>query len=312
MPDYMTFGEIVDEVERLIKHFQSGQESMVKAVINMVYRELLNSDDLFPMHWAMEMVESHNAVSGPISVDSITKADPVVVTATAHGLVTGDIVSIYGLTEMTELNNRSFHFTRVDADSGSLQDLNTKVDIDSSAFVAAEATGGDCMVHRGITLSNQYRQVVSAGFHGYDPMDPITLEQIERDTNWWDAQNLSRPTRFFHKKTAEVTAASTEIDMLFWFPAADGSYDLRLWAERRPAKLSADADVPHLPPEYHYAIVAGAVTRLAESNVQVENAVVWPNIYAWNLNGVKADNRRWWRSHEYKTHQEKGRKPYLL
>jgi len=307
MADYLPYSELITETQLLVKDFQADQDNLVKAAINMAYWELLNCDDLYPLFFLLELLETHDAVAGPISVGGITKAEPPVITATGHGLVTGDLVSFYDLTEMTELNRRTCHFTKVDANSGNLQDLN-KVAIDGTAFDAAETTGG-YMIHRGVSPSDNFKKIISAGFHGHEPMDPISIEEIERDTNWWDPTNLTRPTRFLHKQTS---IAADAFDMILWYPGAGAAYDLRIWGERRPARMSADADIPSLPAQYHYAIVAGAVTRLAESQVQVNNAVVWPGIYTWNLNAVKAENRRWWKGQERKTYQEKGRKPYLL
>ena len=71
-----------------------------------------------------------------VSVSGITKANPGVVTATAHGYSNGDTVYFSRLTEMTELN-------------GTTQTVANKADntfeiIDTSGYGAAETTGGDC------------------------------------------------------------------------------------------------------------------------------------------------------------------------
>ena len=66
---------------------------------------------------------------------SATAANPINVNITAHGLLTGDEVEITGFTEMTEVNNRRFVATKVDANNFTLNGE------DGSGY-AAETTGG--------------------------------------------------------------------------------------------------------------------------------------------------------------------------
>lgn len=70
-----------------------------------------------------------------LTVASATNANPVVVTVTGHGLLTGDEVELTGFTEMTEVNDRRFIITKVDANSFSLNGE------DGSGYTA-ESTGG--------------------------------------------------------------------------------------------------------------------------------------------------------------------------
>jgi len=53
-------------------------------------------------------------------ITGITEADPGVVSDTAHGLSTGDVVRIEDVVGMTEVNDTEFQITRVDADSFSI------------------------------------------------------------------------------------------------------------------------------------------------------------------------------------------------
>ena len=55
------------------------------------------------------------------NISGITKANPAVVTATAHGLRNNDIVAIASVGGMTELNGRSFEITVINANSFSLK-----------------------------------------------------------------------------------------------------------------------------------------------------------------------------------------------
>ena len=97
-------------------------------------------------------------------------------------------------------------------------------------------------------------------------------------------------------------------DYLIWFPGADAEYHLRMWHEFSHFRLDDDGDVPVLPFQFHDILISGAITRLIESNVQVENAIVWPSIYQSQLNNLINFNRRWWELHESGQHE----KPYLL
>ena len=64
----------------------------------------------------------------PVVVTSSTDATPIVVTATSHGLVTGDLVQIFGHTTNIAANG-IFRVTKVDANSFSLQVRNTGANI---------------------------------------------------------------------------------------------------------------------------------------------------------------------------------------
>jgi hypothetical protein len=66
--------------------------------------------------------------------------------------------------------------------------------------------------------------------------------------------------------------------------------------------------VPLLPPIFHDTIISGAIVRLAENNVQVENAVIWPGIYKAQLDALKTFNRKYYKEHDKVDRMT----PYLL
>ena len=70
-----------------------------------------------------------------VAITGATKANPCVITSTAHGADTGDIVYISGVEGMTELNDRFFNITKIGDDSYSLDG------IDSSGY-GAWSSGG--------------------------------------------------------------------------------------------------------------------------------------------------------------------------
>lgn len=68
------------------------------------------------------------------TISNITQAAAAVVTSTAHGLVTGDIVTFHGVVGMTQINTLTGVVTRIDANSFS-------VNINSTGFTAYGSGG---------------------------------------------------------------------------------------------------------------------------------------------------------------------------
>ena len=83
-------------------------------------------------HWQREETL---ATSDTGSITNITQANPAVVTSTAHGLETGNLVTITGVLGMVEINDLSSAITVIDDDSFSLDT------IDSTAFTAYTSGG---------------------------------------------------------------------------------------------------------------------------------------------------------------------------
>ena len=308
MADYLAFSSIYAAVEGAVKKSASIRD-YIKAVINMVYlSEVMDADDLYPLFWMRKMDDSLAAVA-PMTITGISAADPGVITVSAvHGLSTSDVVSVYGITVgPTGLNNRTFKVNSVPATTTlSLIDLGG-VDAIDTTLLTAWVSGGT-IVHRGRLLNTSgidVESVLQCAWHGYRPMTEITPEEAEEKSKYWDSQS-SRPERYLHHKI--YTAAGAESNYLLWYPGADAAYDLRYWALTRAARLSADGDVPLLPPKFHDILVSGAITRLIESNVQVENAVVWPQLYKMQLKNLVSYNRKYYTQHEF----EQRKAPYLL
>ena len=306
MADFLTFKELYERVNRGISAPKGSMQTFVKNVINMVYlNEILVSDDLHPFFWLVDFDDSLASVA-PAIITAITKADPgVFTTDAAHGLVAGDIISIYGIVGMTELNNRTFKLASADTSTTlELEDLDSVDEIDTTSLTTY--VSGGIIHHRGLTLATTGKSVQRIlkypKWVDEDIMKPISIEDIEKKDKLDD--NTARPDRYQHRKA--FTKAGVEVNQLLWFYGADAAYDLRYWFERRPTRLSATTDVPLLPPQFHDIIVSGAMTRLAENQVQVENAVIWPGLYGAQITQLKAFNRKWWNEN-----QDLG-KPYML
>jgi hypothetical protein len=312
MADYLTFQNLYDAITNAIKDYGDSKLDTVKHAINMTYFEMLSADDVYPMFWLLDFDDTLNALA-EITISSITVADPGVITASAvHGLATSDIVSVYGIVgTMSALNNRTYLVNSVPLTTTlSLIDLDS---LDAIATTGLARTSGGTIVHRGKVLGvtgKNVQRIHDVIFHGEsEHLTEITAKELEAETKWWDS-STSRPMRYFHRK--RYSAAGTESNQLLWFPGSDDAYDLRYWFEGRPSVLSAVGDVPLMPPQFHYGISAGAIARLAEFNVQVENQVIWPAIYKKTLSDMIAFNRRWWKDNDPTRDPGRQGKPYML
>ncbi len=277
---------------------QYARSDEVKAICNQVYlNEILQCDELYPLFWLLECDDTKKS-KARATITGATAANPVVISATAHGFVDGDLVTIYGVAGMTELNYRTFVVDYDSANAFHLHDFSA-TDINGAAYTAW--TSGGYAHHRGMKLTSCNR-VIRANWHGYNKgLEFISQAQLEDQSSWWDA-SISRPLKMMHRRV--YTAAGAQADYLYWFQASDAAYNLRLWYEKQCARLSETTDVPLLPYQFHDAIIAGAITRLGENKVQVEAGVVWPILYKAHIEAIKAFNRKYWQ--EQKSYERQG------
>lgn len=96
---------------------------------------------------------------GTVTITNATNATPIVVTAVAHGLVTGDNISISGITGNTNANGY-FKITRLTADTFSLQNYSTGADIAGNG-----AYGGAPVAVTGIVQANRVLAVAGTAAH---------------------------------------------------------------------------------------------------------------------------------------------------
>jgi hypothetical protein len=261
-------------------------------------------DDLYPMHWLMELIDDAKTKDSAV-LTGITKANPGVVTSATHGFSDGDIVQFGVVTGMTELNYRIAVVTNKAANTYELYDMNGDK-IDTSGYVAVGTAG--TAYHRGVTLSKDIAKINSFTWQSFNgSVDPISIKEIEKSTSWLDTANSGRPTRHYHKQ--HFSASGTKTDRLLWYPLPDNNYSGRIWGELDLSPLSATSDVPRLPFRFHNAIVTGSIARLVSySNIQIDNAVIWPGLYRAQLEALKNYNRTWWKQFD-----KEGRSaPYLL
>lgn len=95
----------------------------------------------------------------PVAITSSTDATPIVVTATTHGLNTGDLVMIFGHTTNIAANG-IFKVTRLTANTFSLQNRYTGADIAGSG--AGAGSGGILVPNPKIVFVSDFRNAVIA------------------------------------------------------------------------------------------------------------------------------------------------------
>ncbi|MHC4160226.1 MAG: ubiquitin-activating E1 FCCH domain-containing protein [Planctomycetota bacterium] len=91
-------------------------------------------------HWPLEyeLLYAEYTDDDIGTITGISQADPAVVDVTAHGYLTDYLVKIEAVTGMTEVNDRIFEITKVDADSFSLNEIDSQI-------YTAYASGGTCV-----------------------------------------------------------------------------------------------------------------------------------------------------------------------
>lgn len=302
MADYLTFEEIYTEVERALKQFKSSKIDLVKAMINLAYFNMLSADELYPLFWLVDIDDTRKSIA-PATITGISQAaNGIFTTDAAHGFVANDIITAHTVAGMTEVNDRVFLVVSAPTT------VTLTVGLNTSGYTAY--TSGGTLHHRGITLATSgknVQKILLASWHGEGPMDPITPKETEENISKYHyTSSTQRPDRYYHGKS--FTAAGVESNQLIWHPGANAAYGLRYWLEKRTPKLVLTSDVPLMPPQFHYGIVAGAITLLAENNVQVEDQVVWPGVYASITNQMVDFNNKYWKAQERRGEQA----PYLL
>lgn len=103
-----------------------------------------------------QKITLYNAVT-PVAVTSSTDATPIVVTATAHGFVTGDRVLIFGHTTNIAANG-IFKVTRITADTFSLQDEFTGASVAGTGGGAGSS--GLCLKAPPIIFAQDFRNII--------------------------------------------------------------------------------------------------------------------------------------------------------
>jgi len=118
------------------------------------------------------MRDGGHVLETAVNITGATAADPVVVTAVAHGYSNGDEVYIDGVVGMIELNTRRFIVANKNANDFELTDQVTGNDIDGSAYTAYSSAGTAAKVYEITTL---YAQADLAELKFTQSADTMTL-----------------------------------------------------------------------------------------------------------------------------------------
>jgi len=105
------------------------------------------------------------------TISGATKADPCVITATAHGLSNGDEVYISGVKGMIELNVRNYKVASVTANTFEIQSMDG-VDIDSTGYTTYTSAG---TAERVYTITTPYQGTDLAEIYFAQSADIITI-----------------------------------------------------------------------------------------------------------------------------------------
>ena len=124
-----------DEVWIAVKMTVNGATVRYIEVLEKVYNgdEDLQQDAFY--------VDSGLTLNSPITITAITRANPGVVTAAAHGLVNGDLVRIVRVGGMTEVNGLAFKVANKTTDTFELTDEDG-VNVNTTSYTAY-ASGGE-------------------------------------------------------------------------------------------------------------------------------------------------------------------------
>lgn len=134
-----------------------------------------NLNRLADDNWTLTTISYAPTVTAPTftsgstdkSITGITQANPAVVTATAHGFVTGNLISISGVGGMTEVNGRSFTITVLDNNSFQLNG-------EDSSGHTAYTSGGTASRQNGATT-------IGDGFGDFDKTYTYVVTAVDAD-----------------------------------------------------------------------------------------------------------------------------------
>lgn len=146
------------------------------------------------------------AVSGSSkTINSISRANPGVVTANGHGLQTGDWVGLSGVSRMTNLNDKAYQVTRVDVNRFRLNSTNTSGSSqDGSGGTVTKCLNANCYV----SVSSQNHGLTDgegieiAGVQGMAGLNTIwTAARLDNNTF---RVNLVGPTQSAYTRNGTV------------------------------------------------------------------------------------------------------------
>jgi len=186
------------------------------------------------------------------SITAITKANPAVVTAAAHGFTNLDEIEIQSVVGMTEVNNLRFKVASKTTNTFELQDL-SRVDIDSSAYTTYSSAGTafpayDKITNGAVTKDNTitWTAVANAisynvyhekdgifGFIGRSEIDSFTDNNIDADLEDTPPKfrdpfvsTNEKPSSVGYFQQRRLFASSANKKQRMWFTQTANHYNL--------------------------------------------------------------------------------------
>lgn len=173
-------GDFVTSIFQLKKTYTSGTLNMdrpikkpVSATVSVAIDNISIPAQMLTVAYASGTVTIKDASA---VVNGVSNANPAVVSATAHGLATGDLVHLTSIVGMVELNDRWFTVTNTGANTYSLNGE------DSTAYASYVSDG------RGGTLP-QSGGVVTAGFE-FDVPCRFESDSLNRSFEAYDMNSV--------------------------------------------------------------------------------------------------------------------------
>lgn len=154
-------------------------------------RNLSRTDD---DNWSLDVVDYSPVIYPPdwvssitANVSNITQTNPAVVTATAHGFSTGDLVLLESVAGMIEVNENTYQITVLDVDTFELDD------IDSTAFTGYISGG---------TVTRAELAAVGDGAGDFDKTYTYVLTTVDEN----GVESIASATASLTTKSLSTTA----------------------------------------------------------------------------------------------------------
>lgn len=170
------------------------------------------------------------------TITGATQANPVVITATAHGFSDGDEVRITDVVGMTELNTRFFRVANSTANTFELQDLYDN-NVDGTGFTAYSSGGTATKVYEVVSPYNateisefQFAQQGNIMYIAHRSFAPYKLTRISSTS--WTLATYTRTTDPF-TGAGDFPGAVAFFEGRLVFASTDNNPDT-VWASRAP------------------------------------------------------------------------------
>lgn len=163
--------------------------SVVKRLIPFIFSNIQTYVLEFGYGYGRPLVNGSYVTTGGGTITGITKANPGVVTLTAHGFNNGDRILITGVAGMTEINNREYVVANKTTNTFELQNV-YGINFSTSGFTTYTSGG---LAKKIVMFSTPYTPADLAGLDYAQSADVLTVThqnygpiEISRlsDTNW--------------------------------------------------------------------------------------------------------------------------------